>query len=478
MVKKIAAIIFALAFSIETEAQYISSIIEYTPAPGQFTNTPAWGTLTAAQSLIGSINGHLSLGAFGGYVIFKFENPVKNNPNNPFGVDFTIFGNPLQDMDNPNIVGWSEPGIVSVMKDENGNGLPDDKWYELAGSDYFFSSTIKNYSVTYENPNLPNAANVPWTDNHGNSGEVLANSYHTQPYYPIADSFPHINQTEYTLTGTKVADNLDMRKPSMIKSYKKAFGYVDNQFVGESPYTKPDNPYTNEKENAGGDAFDISWAVDENGNYIDLDEIHFIKVHNAVLADAGWLGEVSTEIRGAAVVEPNSSISGIMDMVVIKHLPDTIKDTTFQLEAFVFNNGRVNKNAIINWTVSSEIASIDANNILSFNTSGDIKITATWADNTSISASDSSFLKHPNSTYIDENYLEKVEVYPNPAADFVFVNGIDNFKVDIFDILSKNVMSEYIQDGSPINIQSLENGIYILQIQTKNTYKTFKLIKK
>ena len=58
------------------------------------------------------------------------------------------------------------------------------------------------------------------------------------------------------------------------------------------------------------------------------------------------------------------------------------------------------------------------------------------------------------------------------------MNGIDNFKIDIFDILSKNVMSEYIQDGSPINIQNLENGIYILQIQTKNAYKIFKLIKK
>ena len=73
MVKKIAAIIFALAFSVETEAQYISSIIEYTPAPGQFTNTPAWGTLASAQSLIGSINGHLSLGAFGGYVILNLK---------------------------------------------------------------------------------------------------------------------------------------------------------------------------------------------------------------------------------------------------------------------------------------------------------------------------------------------------------------------------------------------------------------------
>ena len=29
----------------------------------------------------------------------------------------------------------NEPGIVWVMQDVNGNGLPDDEWYELRGSE-------------------------------------------------------------------------------------------------------------------------------------------------------------------------------------------------------------------------------------------------------------------------------------------------------------------------------------------------------
>jgi len=105
-------------------SQFVQKIHEYKPAPGQFINKEPFGTHNAAQSIVGTINGGLSLGAFGGYVIFSFEEPVKNHPDNPFGVDFIIFGNPMPT--------FSEPGIVSVMKDENGNRLPDDTWYELA----------------------------------------------------------------------------------------------------------------------------------------------------------------------------------------------------------------------------------------------------------------------------------------------------------------------------------------------------------
>ena len=86
------------------------------------------------------------------------------------------------------------------------------------------------------------------------------------------------------------------------------------------------NPYTRERENSGGDAFDISWAIDENNNYVDLDEIDFVKVQSAVLADGGWIGEISTEIAGAIDIEPDASINGTESIVVVKDLPKEIHD--------------------------------------------------------------------------------------------------------------------------------------------------------
>lgn len=472
MVKKIYNLIALLYITSAVNAQYISEVLEYTPAPGQFINSSPWGVPKSANSLIGGVMGSMSLGAFGGYTVFKFENPVENHSDNPFGVDFTILGNPLDE--------WSEQGIVYVMKDENVNGLPDDIWYELAGSEYFFSSTIKGYEITYTNPNQAAASDVPWSDNQGNSGYVLANGFHNQPYYPLVDSFPSVNPVEYTLSGTRVADEVDRTIPTYIKSYRKAFGYVDNQLRGAAPYTVPDNPYTYEKENSGGDAFDIDWAVDANGEYVNLDEIDFIKVQNGVLADAGWLGEISTEITGAVVVSPDASISGELDMIIIKNLPDTIRGNSFQIEAFAYHKGRWNKDKTLNWSSNLGDASVNETNLITFTSSGEITLTASLSDRPEITATVSTVLVYDDTlSSIAQNNMSDINIYPNPASDNIYMKGLDNVSVEIYNIMGNRVLIKKNYSGNqPISVAQLMNGIYIVKINATNTNKTIQFIKK
>lgn len=38
------------------------------------------------------------------------------------------------------------------MQDVNGDGLPNDEWYELKGSEYGKPETIQDYAVTYFRP--------------------------------------------------------------------------------------------------------------------------------------------------------------------------------------------------------------------------------------------------------------------------------------------------------------------------------------
>lgn len=464
---KNSVVFLILVLSLSLNAQYISEVIEYTPAPGQFINLSPWGVPSSAHSIIGGVNGTLNLGAFGGYVIFKFDNPVENNPNNPYGVDFTIFGNPLSD--------WSEPATVFVMKDLNGNNLPDDTWYELAGSDYFFSSTMKNYQVTYSNPNQNFAADVAWTDNNGGSGFIYANSYYTQPYYPLVDSFPQISQNSFVYEGTKIQGNVDLSNPAFLKSYKRSFGYSDNQFRGNAPYTVPDNPYTQQVENSGGDAFDISWAVDTNGNYVDLDVIHFVKVQNSIMANAGALGEISPEITGAVDVDPDASISGLNHILVIKDLPKVITTNTFQLEVFEFFQGRLVENSSISWQCSLPDANVDENNILTVNSSGQLELTACLTTDYSIQTS---VTVDVNLSVNTHNLTSNNSgISPNPATNKIILTNSSDADIKIFDVNGNIMLKLNNYQGNYIDVSNFNSGVYIVSFSKNGVVKYQKFIK-
>ena len=133
---------------------YISKVLEYNPAPGQFINTmpeyeegDTYQTMLrkAEDAIAGTSRSLISLGSWGGYVTFAFDHSVVNAPNLP---DFTVEGNAFY-ASAGNRNGSSEPGIVMISIDVNQNGLPDDPFYELAGSEYTNPATIHQYALTY-----------------------------------------------------------------------------------------------------------------------------------------------------------------------------------------------------------------------------------------------------------------------------------------------------------------------------------------
>jgi hypothetical protein len=454
------------------EAQYIAEVMDYTPAPGQFINTLSWGFPGAAVSIIGDLNGSLCLGAFGGSVVFRFDEPVENHPDNPYGVDFTIFGNPMAH--------WAEPGVVWVMKDENGNNIPDDSWYELAGSDYHFSSTVRDYSVTYTNPGGSVARDVPWTDGFGNNGVIKANRTHPQPYYPLTDSFPAIPSEWYTLTGTLIKGAVEINLSPVMQSVRRAFGYTDNQLRGAGSPFIPDNPYTSVVENSGGDAFDIGWAVDREGQYVDLDRIHFIKVQNGMLNEGGWLGEVSTEISGAVDVPPDPGLTGILDLIVIRDLPWEMDNTEFQLEVFVFHMGRLQEEAPVRWSSSVEWATVDGDNRLRVSGTGPLTLTASMVSNPEIRSSVSTTIlsEQPVSGH-SLTGADRIRLFPNPATEGIRISGSGEAMVSFFDPAGKCLKQVVpYHEGGIINVTDLPPGIYLVGIDRGMTAQWLKLFKK
>lgn len=337
--KKLAfLIVFATIFcALSAQPNRINRLLEYMPAPGQFINNPSFGTPAAAQQVVEGNNHYVSLGAWGGCIVFAFAEAVKNNPANPYGVDFTIFGNSFD--------GSSEAGIVWVMKDENSNGLPDDTWYEIAGSASFHPSVKRNYRITWQKEE---DGSVLWTDNEGNSDYLLKNEYHAQSYYPNTQHFNNYPPHSVTMEGTLLPFEYFIENDKIILPVT-AFGYADNRPINQDiDRSIPDNPYTPDVvEGAGGDAIDISWAIDKNGNYVDLDEIHFVKIVTGVMANAGALGEVSTEISDIVATKPGTTTTSRNLTVIHPHSPTMLVGDEMKIYAFYFGEGRKAANLIV-----------------------------------------------------------------------------------------------------------------------------------
>lgn len=320
-----------LASVVSSQAQnspYVAKVLDFCPAPGQFTNVlPQYEEGDTKNDIIDKVSeylvgqengGLLSLGAWGGYIVVGFDHTIINKVGE---YDFKILGNAFYSTANPNPDtpkgGSCEPGIVMVSYDENKNGLADDAWYELAGSEYKKPETKHNYEVVYykpdknkvatpnpNNPSITDTSYIYWKDNIGNEGYIEKNSFYQQAYYP-----EWIESDSLVFKGTRLANNAidESGQGSYYVLYAYDWGYADN--------------HPNDSELS---CFKIDWAVDSLGNPVHLPGIDFIKIYTGVLQSNGWLGECSTEVSGIIDLHPEVAMGDN------EHLTDSF--TIFQAE--------------------------------------------------------------------------------------------------------------------------------------------------
>ena len=278
-------LLFSLLLSLSTLANNVT-IVAYQPAPGQFVNTMPKATADAdsvsmaqaANTMIerGSL---VSLGGFGGYVIAKFDRPITNEVADDY--DFRIFGNAYTNS--------SEPGVVWVSADVNNNGLPDDPWYELYGSEA--ERSTRPYKIIYYRPTKADddattsvAEYISWRDNYGATGFIPKNAFHKQSYYPLwlaADSLVY--------EGTLLPDNANdvNGDGSLWHLHSYEWGYADNLANADIE----------------GCSFKMEWANDAEGQAANLESIDFVKIHTGInKVNGSTIGECSTEISGIEAV--------------------------------------------------------------------------------------------------------------------------------------------------------------------------------
>lgn len=291
---------------------------------GQYASGAAWGSIftnytnaagLAASDAVTKVTSGLSstgisLGAPGGYVQFEFENAVSNDPNNKYGVDFVIYGNPFN----------GNPEAASVKVSEDGVN-----WYELAGSRYYAEETLHNATLTYtkESDGIHYAINgvdkgvyknAPawWPEaSEGYDGVAGVNS--------LFQGTKQVSGVTYsgntiTFTGLNLVKDTDTTDDYL-------FGYADVRQVGSTKDGTACNPYTSLPSGAtssmvGGDGFDISWAVNADGTPKALDSIKYVRVYTSAALDPnnltamptpGIFGETSAEVCGVFVAKETTT---------------------------------------------------------------------------------------------------------------------------------------------------------------------------
>ena len=134
---------------------YVTQVFDYRPAVGQFVNelpeyeegdTQETMNRKALEAIGNNNQGMVSLGGFGGYIVVGFDHTIENKA----GLcDFRVQGNAFY-ANGQSEYGSSEPGVIEVSFDANGNGLPDDKWYEIDKNPWYTDeAAVYGYEITY-----------------------------------------------------------------------------------------------------------------------------------------------------------------------------------------------------------------------------------------------------------------------------------------------------------------------------------------
>lgn len=246
-------------------------LADYLCINSQYTNA-GYG-LGGEAMLAGSLK---SLGGFGGYATFYFADGLTNNPANKYGVDFYVYGNSFGGES------ASEPGQVWVSEDGS-------TWYALAGSEHY-DSAIWDYTVTY----TKNGTGTSWKDNYGHTDASHGRAFN----WPLASNYTLNDVAEsgsFTTTGILLPSQKGIVGDNTTSSFaaKTPFGYVDATPNGE------ENPYlANDGLQLKSSGFDLAWAVDGNGNPVNVNgmSFHYVKVVTASNIMAGAFNEKSTEV--------------------------------------------------------------------------------------------------------------------------------------------------------------------------------------
>ncbi len=300
-----------LSASSHAESPFADRVIQFSPAPGQFVNTPefsdpmkALGAPVGGGTIQPNNLSVVSLGGFGGSITLGFDHTVLDDPLNPMGLDAIVFGNGHWVGGNRDRR-WAECATIEISRDVNGNGVPDDPWYLIPGS--HIAAPAQHVTATWDD-NVNDLTYAPhlasWIPP-GRSGvwTTLAFALPEALFGAVVLVNPRSG------TGTEGVYGYADLSPTLVLGDLNGDNIVDDAAMTPNEfYTVPDDPFASgiTPQSGGGDAFDIAWAiVSETGELANLTGFDFVRISSAVGTVSPVFGEKSAEIDAVADVAPD-----------------------------------------------------------------------------------------------------------------------------------------------------------------------------
>lgn len=102
-----------------------------------------------------------------------------------------------------------------------------------------------------------------------------------------------------------------------------------------------------------------------------------------------------------------------------------------------------------------------------------------WTDNKASVLFDEVYFYDESTTGVNtENTGNLLNIYPNPASDYIIINTADVTFVEIYDITGKNILSTVTTTDNKVDISHLSKGTYLVYLHTEGKVTTSKLVKK
>lgn len=347
---------------------------------GQFArpNSFGWGALYTDNTNVSSssndvkfktgyVSTGVSLGMAGGYVQFDMgNNRIQNNANNKYGIDFIVYGNAFKG--NPEAAGVqvSNDGVTWYTLAGSRHYMSDTKWNQnisyvrLNAANKTLNSAFTAagiyVSTDFVAPSSDNASDVDaaigtatWTGVPQLTGSTYPKTYSTAtpaaaawwPEYANDENYGNVWNIDNAVNGvswlrsgsaevitytgvTTVEDDMVVLNEGATAAPSQAemtdvyqWGYADVRVNGSQYGTIVNNPYADAPSAVGGgDGFDLAWAVDANGNPVQLSSVRYVRVYSAVLFSAGVFGETSAEVCGLYVANGTGSGAATTDLIL------------------------------------------------------------------------------------------------------------------------------------------------------------------